>query len=145
MEMVALADENAELAAHVSPAATAALLADKLVALDLPRRAIPILDRMTRAAAPGAAQAALGEKLAAMRLVDGDAKGAAAVLAASAAGDLAADLVERRGLVAARAAAQLGDVAGAAATLAVLGTAAATRRGRPCCRTRRIGGARRRH
>ncbi len=124
-ELVALADENAELVARTAPAAVAALMADKLAALDLPRRAAPILDRMMRAAAPGLAQAALGAKLAALRLGDGDATAALAVLSATASPDLPPALAEERGLLSARAAARNGDSAGAAATLVAVGTPAA--------------------
>jgi hypothetical protein len=125
LDLVALASENAELVASVAPTQAAGLLADKLVALDLPRRAGPVLERMLRAAPVGPAQAKLGARLAALRLGEGDDAGAQDALANSNAPDLPPDLIERRGLLAARAAAHRGDTAHAVSILSDIGTAAA--------------------
>jgi hypothetical protein len=125
LDLVALASENAELVAAVAPTQAAGLLADKLVALDLPGRAGPVLERMMRAAPVGVAQATLGARLATLRLGEGDDAGAQAALANSNAPDLPPELIERRGLLAARAAAHRGDTAHAASILSGIGTAAA--------------------
>lgn len=83
LELVTLTEENAELVAAVAPAKAAGLMADKLVALDLPRRAGPVIERMMHAAPIGVAQATLGARLAAMRLAEGDDAGAQTALANS--------------------------------------------------------------
>ena len=125
LDLVALAEENAELVAAVAPKQAAGVLADKLVALDLPRQAGPVLARMMRAAPIGRAQASLGARLAAIRLEEGDDAGAQDALLNSNAPDLPAALIEHRGLLGARAAAHRGDTARAVSILSNLGTAAA--------------------
>ena len=125
IDMVALVEENAELVAATAPAKASGLLADKLLALDLPRRADPVLERMMRAAPVGAGQAALGAKLAALRMEEGDDAGAQAALSNSNAPDLPPLLVERRTLMAARLAAHAGQTGRAAAMLSALDTPAA--------------------
>ena len=125
MDLVSLAEENAELVGQADQAASAALLADKLAALDLPKRAAPIIERMMVAAPAGAGRASLGARLARMRLGEGDDAGAAAALSNSDAPDLPAALVEQRGLVDARLHARAHDPGGAAAILAGIDTDAA--------------------
>ena len=125
LDLVTLAEDNAEAVAKTDPAAMAALVADKLTALDLPSRAGPVIDRMIAAASPGPGQAGLGLRLAALKLGEGDAEGAAAALAETAAPDLPPGLAEQRGLLDARIHARAHDPAGAAAILAALDSEAA--------------------
>ena len=103
----------------------AAQLAKRLVALDLPDQAAPVLERLMRAAPEGPARARFGVQLAAMRVDGGDPAAALAALSASEAPGLPPDLGEERGLLLARVQAGRGDLPGATATLAALGTAAA--------------------
>ncbi|MGA3403953.1 MAG: hypothetical protein ABSC95_32495, partial [Acetobacteraceae bacterium] len=126
LEFVALVDENADLVPNTREGeAMQAVLADKLVALDLPKRAGPVLDKLMRAVPAGSGRAAFGARLAALRLGESDAGGALAALAASDAADLPAPLAQQRVLLRADAQARWGDVAGAIGTLAGLDSAAA--------------------
>ncbi len=125
LDLVTLAEENAEAAAQAAPDDVTALLADKLAALDLPNQAAPIFERMLSAAPSGIARAALGARLASVRLEVGKAAEADAALKASDYPDLPAALKEQRALLAARCRAQMHDVAGATAILAGLDTTAA--------------------
>jgi len=121
LEFVALVDENADLVPNTREGeAMQARLADKLLALDLPKRAGPVLDKLMRAMPAGPARATFGARLATMRLRESDAGGALAALAASDAADLPAPLADQRVLLRAQAQARWGDVAGAIATLAGL-------------------------
>jgi hypothetical protein len=123
LDLVALAEENADLIPDGDAGqALAARLADRLVALDLPQRAVPVLERLAARTPSGPARAAFGGRLAAMRLSDNDAQGALAALTASAADDLPPQLLESRTLTFARAAASTGDLPQATAALAALGT-----------------------
>jgi hypothetical protein len=109
LDLVALADENADLIARSNQAdALDGILADKLIALDLPERAAPVLQKLMAGAMPGLGQARLGVKLAEVQLDQGNAQGALAALAASAADGLPGDLVTERAMAAARAQAALG-------------------------------------
>ncbi len=86
LDLVSLLDENADLLAEmqnaqqpesgVSANALQAKLAEELLALDLPSRAGPQLQRLMQAAPQGAGRAGLGATLAALKLREGDAKGA---------------------------------------------------------------------
>lgn len=125
LDLVALAEDNAEALAQADQPALTALLADKLAALDLPRRAEPVLQRMIAATPPGPSRAALGARLAAMQVEDGNDAAADATLAATDAPDLPAATAEQRGLVQAMARSNRHDIAGATAILARIGTPAA--------------------
>ena len=103
----------------------ARLLADKLMALDLPARAIPILQGLMQAAPAGEPRAEFGARLAQLLLDGGVPARAAEALAASAAPDLPPPLAESRGLLDARIKAAQGDLDGAVGLLDTLGTAAA--------------------
>jgi hypothetical protein len=85
LELVSMVEENADLLPD-GPAGEALeeRLADRLLALDLPARADPVLDKLTRAAPSPAGRAGFGARLAKLRLDEDDAKGALAALAASA-------------------------------------------------------------
>lgn len=105
--------------------ALARLLAEKLTALDLPARAIPILQGLMQAAPAGEPRAEFGARLAQLLLDGGAPDRAAEALSASAAPDLPAALAETRALLQARVKAADGDLAGATGALSALGTAAA--------------------
>jgi hypothetical protein len=102
----------------------AARLADRLLALDLPKRADPVLAKLIRSSA-GAARAGFGARLASLRLRDGDADGALAALSASGSDDLPAQLSRQRVLVKARVLARRGDPGAAVALLEEVGSAEA--------------------
>jgi hypothetical protein len=123
LELVTLAEENTDLVPSGDAGrALATRLADRLVALDLPSRAIATLSHLMGATPAGAARAELGRRLAALQMQRQDAAGATATLAASDNADLPSDLTESRGLLQARAQAAAGDVPGALARLAQIGT-----------------------
>ena len=125
LDLVTLVEENADLVAKSGLADLAPLLADKLVALDLPDRAGPLIERMIAGTPVGATRAGLGSRLAAMQLASGDAVAAAAALGKTDQPDLPPALAEERGLLEARIAASRHDIAGAIAILARVGTAGA--------------------
>ena len=102
-----------------------ALLADKLLALDLPARARPLLQTRLAATPPGPVRAGLGHHLASLQLDDGDAAGAERTLAATSAPGLPERLQAERTLLLARTRAAQGDLTGATAGLAALATPAA--------------------
>ena len=95
------------------------------MALDLPKRAGPVLEKLMQAANSDVARAGFGARLAALRLREGDATGALAALDASVAADLPTELVERRTLLVAAADARRGDNERALTVLATLNSAAA--------------------
>jgi hypothetical protein len=103
------------------------LLAERLAVLDLPGRAAELLDRAAARAAPPA-RAAIGARLAALRMAEGDAAAALAALDRSAADELPAPLAALRTRLRARALARRGDRAGAEHALATLGPAGAEAR-----------------
>ena len=126
LEFVALVDENADLVPNTSQGeAIEAKLADKLVALDLPERAEPVLDKLMRGAPPGPGRATIGLRLGTLRLHEGDAAGALATLDASESPGLPAALAEPRTLLRAGAQARSGHVAAAINLLAGLNSDAA--------------------
>jgi hypothetical protein len=129
-EFVALAEENADLLPEGEAGEqVAGLLADRLLALDLPARAGPLLARLAERAPSAPARAQFGLRLAALRLGESDGAGALAALAASDATGLPPPLAERRAVLAARAEAQGGHLDAALARLAPLdGTEAAAAR-----------------
>jgi len=126
LEFVALVNENADLVPHAAQgAALDEKLADKLLALDLPDRAAPVLDKLMRGAPAGPGRATIGLRLATLRYHEGDANGALTALDASETPGLPAPLHEQRTLLRASAQAQTGNVAGAVNLLAGLDSAAA--------------------
>ncbi len=125
LDLVAITDENAGAIAQTDVAGMGLLLADTLTALDLPKRAGPVIEHMAAAAPPGAGKAKLGARLAALRFGEGDFAGAATALATTDAPGLPAPLQEERGLTDARIHAQMHDTAGATALLSGIGTQAA--------------------
>lgn len=126
LDLVSMIEENADLLpAGEAGRDLAVRLADRLAALDLPRRAEPVLEKLAAATPPGAARGELGARLAALRLGQDDPAGALLALSASVAPDLSADLTERRTIAFARATAARGQLQSALAALAALDTAAA--------------------
>jgi hypothetical protein len=104
LDLVALVGENADLLSEKGTSETLApVLLDKLLALDLPDRADPILARLMGATAAPEAKAALGAKLAALRLDQSDPTGARDALARSDAAGLPASLASHRAVLQARA------------------------------------------
>jgi hypothetical protein len=127
LDFAALIDDNPDLLPDGAAGQdVAARLADRLAALDLPDRAASLLQKLLDGTPPGPARAEIGERLAAMRLAQGDATGALTALSASTASDLPADLQERRTITFAQATAARGALGPAVAALAALGTPAAT-------------------
>jgi hypothetical protein len=121
---VALFDAHPELLPHGEAGdAVLALLTERLVALDLADRASALLRRAMELAPAGDNRAALGARLAALRLNERDSEGALAALAASSAPRLPPALIEARSLIAARAEARRGNRALAAEALQALGPA----------------------
>jgi len=125
LEIVTLADENADVVAEMVPSEIAGLLADRLVALDLPQRAGPLLDKIMQRAVPGDARAAVGLRLASLRQGEGDDAGALAALSQSDAPGLVPSVTEARTLLVARVLAHQGDPRAAIVTLTTLDTAEA--------------------
>jgi hypothetical protein len=125
LDLAALVQDNADLIPEGAEGQTiAAHLADRLLALDLPKRADPVLERLMNAATPGPVRAGFGLRLAQLRMNEGDAAGVLNALAASASEGLPIELAEPRTLLLARAAAKGNDPARAVAALSALGTPA---------------------
>jgi hypothetical protein len=126
LELTALVEENSDLL-PVGPAGDLlqSRLADRLLALDLPKRADPVLQKLMLAAPSDVSRAGFGARLAALRLREGDAAGALAALTASNVENPPADLAERRTLLLASAHARLGEADRALAALSALDTPSA--------------------
>lgn len=104
LDFVALLNENADvLGAAVTRSELQQRLADRLLALDLPEAAVPLLRRAIAVEPEGAGRAATGAKLASLLLTGGDASGALAALDASKAPALPSELVTSRAVLSARA------------------------------------------
>jgi hypothetical protein len=123
---VALHDAHAELLpANTDAEAVSALLADRLLALDLPERATAVLRAALDRAETSTARGRVGTRLAALRLGEGDAAGTIATLDATETPALAGELHQERELLRARAEARLGEFAVATDRLRALGAAGA--------------------
>ena len=119
LDLVALVDESADLLAGKDASATLApVLIDKLLALDLPSRAEPILARLMAATDAAEPKAALGARLAALRLENGDTGGAALALQASETPALGQPVQNQRTVLRARILAASGQEDSALALLA---------------------------
>ena len=125
LEMVTLAGDYAALLPNDPDSGIPAMLADKLLALDLPSRATPMLATLMAAAPVGLSRAGIGTRLARIQLENAAFPAVEAALNASDAPELPAALVEQRTLLRARARAALGDLPNSVAALQSLGTAAA--------------------
>jgi hypothetical protein len=127
LELTALVEENVDLL-PAGPAGDPlqARLADRLLALDLPKRADPVLQKLMQAAPGDVGRAEFGARLAELRLRDGDPSGALTALAASGTERRPpAELAERRTLLEASARARRGEAEQALAILRALDTASA--------------------
>jgi hypothetical protein len=123
LDLVAVAEECADLLAQSGgDAKLAPVLADKLIALDLPDRAEPVLQHILNGTTDPLAKAQVGLKLAQLRLDLRGTKPALDTLDASDAPDLPAPLVADRAFARARAQAAGGDVEAALKLLADLDT-----------------------
>lgn len=126
IDVVAAIDENADLmSAKGGDPLLEEQLADRLLALDLPERARPVLDKLMKTAASPAGKARFGATLAALDAQEKDDVGALAALDASEGSDLPAALAEKRLLLRANIMARAGDTAGATTALATLSSPAA--------------------
>jgi hypothetical protein len=121
LDLVALAEEASPLLSAADADSTLApLLIDRLMALDLPERAEPILRRLFDRSAQPQARAALGLRLARLMADDGDAAGGLKVLGGSDDAGLAPELAVPRTLLRARLMAATGQGADAAASLSAV-------------------------
>lgn len=128
-DQVALAEENADLMPDgAAGLQLAQLLADRLMALDLPDKASVFLEHMVAHTPPGLARAEFGGRLAEAKMLAGHPAEALDALSASAGVDLPPKLLERRGLVFAEAVAEQGDFASARQALLELDSETADRK-----------------
>lgn len=122
-DLVALVEENADLMPDGEAGQKLAEhVCDQLVALDLPDRTLPFLEKMVATGKPGVARAAFGDRLAAIRLQQGNANGAIDALSATVSDELPATLLESRTITFAAAVAKQGDFASAQRALNELDT-----------------------
>ncbi len=129
LDFVSMVDENLDLMPRYDndPTVQQALL-DRLIALDLPDRAMPLLRKLLRGAVSDIAKARYGATLAAMQNHEGDSAGALATLDATETDKAPDNLAEDRILTRASAMAHGGDRPGAITLLTRLATAAASAR-----------------
>jgi hypothetical protein len=110
LELAALAKENADLLPKGEEGdKLQGRLADRLWALDLPKRAEPGLEKLMQATPTRVGRATFGARLAALRWRETDVAGAFAARSASAEADLPAEMAESRTLLLAAAHARRGD------------------------------------
>jgi hypothetical protein len=125
LDLVALVEENADLLPDGPAGETmAATFADRLVGLDLPQRAVPVLEKLTQTAT-GAVKGIFGLQLATLLLNQADPAGALAALANTVSDTQSAPVAEQRSLLQARALAGTGETAKAVDLLHNLATPAA--------------------
>jgi hypothetical protein len=126
LSFIAAVEENADLLNDIGgDQGVDAPLAERLLALDLPSRAKPVLEKLVKQAKSAVAKARYGASLATLDAREGDDAGALAVLDASESPDLPDDLAERRLILRADTLAHHGDPAAGAALLAAAGSAEA--------------------
>jgi hypothetical protein len=127
IEFVSLVDENLELMPNAGDdQALEQSLADRLLNLDLPGRAKPVLEKLLKAANSAPAKARFGASLATLEAREGHDSDARTALDESEGRDLPPDLLEQRAIIRAGVVARLGDTNAAAATLVRFQTAPAT-------------------
>lgn len=125
LEFVSIVDASTDLMpATAEGDAMEERLADKLLALDLPKRAGQVLDKLMRAAPTGSIRAGFGARLAALLARNGDLPAALAALDASTALELPPSLRERRALLRSSILARQGDRKAAIAAVADVGSPA---------------------
>ncbi|HEX2944224.1 MAG TPA: hypothetical protein VHO91_24420 [Rhodopila sp.] len=119
LEFVSLVDENADLLGDSAIAdGVNRKLAQDLLALDLPQKAQPVLEKLLKQAVNDTAKGRYGLSLATVHAQEGDPASAIAALDDYHGEPLPADISEQRLLLRARMQAQLGDTAAAVAALA---------------------------
>jgi hypothetical protein len=119
LEFIAAIEENSDLLNDAAgDLEVDAPLAERLLALDLPGRAKPILQKLVQQTQSPIAKARYGATLATLDARDGDDTGALAALDATQASDLPDDLSEQRLILRGETLAHHGDLAAGAALLA---------------------------
>lgn len=114
LELIGLVEENADLLpANEQGDRLRDRLADRLLALELPRRADVVLTRLMQTAPTEMGRAAFGTRLARMRLKEGDPEGALAALGQSSNPDFPPEIKEQRLLISAAALGRMGNANGA--------------------------------
>ena len=122
-ELIGLLEENAELlGAGPEGEPMRERLAEKLMALDLPKRADPVLTTLIRGLPPGPSRAGFGATLAALRLREGDGDGALAALSESSSDTIPPEVRARRSLITAKVEAKRGHVRAAVESLSGVDT-----------------------
>jgi hypothetical protein len=118
-DLIAMLEENSELMAD-GPGGEPmrALLAQKLMALDLPKQADAVVTKLMRAAPIGPARAEFGATLSTVRLREGDTDGAILALSESNSAEMAEDVRDRRALIMSRIEAARGNTGNAMEALA---------------------------
>ena len=124
IDFVTAIDENTDLMPESGDdEAVEQVLSDRLLALDLPERAKPVLQKLIKSAKSDQAKARLGLTLATLNSRESDDAGALAALDGSEGRDLPPDLIEQRTILRANSMARRGDAPGSVALLAPLQTA----------------------
>jgi hypothetical protein len=127
VDFVSTVAENADLMPLSSEdGAAQQSLADRLLALDLPDRAKPVLEKLMQSAKSDTTKARFGLSLATLESRAGNDAGVRATLDGSEGQDLPPDLIEQRAILRAGSVARMGDAAAAVALLVPLHTARAT-------------------
>lgn len=123
LDLVTFAEENADLLPSGDAGRPLAIrIAEEMVSLELPVRATAVLTKLLASASDSLAKAEVADRLAVLQLRQHDSAAALRTLAATDAGDLPAELRERRALTEARARADTGEIGKATALLAQIGT-----------------------
>ncbi len=123
LDQAAMIEANADMLPDGADGGRVSLfLATRLMELDLPERALPIVRDMMHAAAPGTEKAELGLRLAALDFQENDLDGVQTALHESDPGNLPADRVAPRLIITARALAGGGQLEQALAMIAPLKT-----------------------
>ncbi len=123
-DLITLVEENADLLPEGEAGLSLAeRVGDGLIQLDLPARAVPVLERVLKLAPPGVARAAFGGQLAALRQQLGDPTGAIDALTGTVAPTLPLALLESRTMTFAAAMAAQSDMQSADRALDMLKTA----------------------
>lgn len=126
MELIGLVEENADLLPATEQGDRLRdRLADRLLALELPKRADTVLTKLMQTAPTEMGRAGYGTRLARLRLNEGDAEGALAALGQSSNPALPQTTKDERLLTSAAALGRLGNTKGALNALAGLDSAAA--------------------
>lgn len=121
-QFVSMISDNADAFPVGEESELQALVADRLIALDLPRQAEAALEKLFSQAPSDGARAQYGLRISELRLSDGDASGALNALVSFDAKELPTELGEKVLLLRARATAEAGDLKAAQETLRQIDT-----------------------